>query len=179
MDPEAPVGEAGEGSSSLESAVFGHDWEEAEATVVAVKDLKSWSGDPSSQITQSTPHEYVVDVRPAGGVPFRTTFRDPYIRGTMTDHPREGQTIKVLCQPKAQKAKLVESEWKQSADRGKEAERAQDDRFEAAKKGAPGSAGGSGGSQSDQMEALGERLERGEITEAEFDAEVQRIMAPR
>jgi hypothetical protein len=172
-------GEAGDRPSSLEGVVFGHDWEEAEATVIAVKDLKSWTGDPSSQITQSPPHEYVVDVRPGGGAPFRATFRDPYVRGTMADHPREGQTIKVLCQPKAQKAKLIESEWKHSADADKEAKRAEDDRFEAAKKDAPGSPGGSGGSGSDQLEALGERLERGEITEAEFDAEVQRVMAPR
>jgi len=59
------------------------------------------------------------------------------------------------------------------------AKRAEDDRFEAAKRGAPGSPGGSGGPESDQLEALGERLERGEITEAEFEAEVQRVMAPR
>ena len=158
--------------------MFKHGWEEAEATVIAVKELKSWTGDPSSQITQSTPHEYVVDVRPAGGSPFRATFRDPYVRGTM-DHPSEGQVIKVLCQPKSQKAKLIEDEWKHASDPGKVAQRAEDDRFEAAKKGEPGSPGASGGSESDQLTALGERLERGEISEHEFDAEVQRIMAPR
>jgi hypothetical protein len=158
--------------------VFGRGWDEAEATVVAVKELKSWSGDPSSQITQSKPHEYVVDVRPTGAAPFRTTFRDPYLRGTM-DHPREGQVIKVLCQPKSQKAKLIEHEWKHSSDAGDEAKHVEADRFDSAKKGAPGSAGGSSGSESDQLAALGERLERGEITETEFDAEVQRVMAPR
>lgn len=158
--------------------MFGHGWEEAEATVIAVKELKSWSGDPSSSITQSKPREYVVDVRPAGAAPFSTTFRDPYVRGTM-DHPSEGQVIKVLCQPKSQKAKLIEHEWKHSTDPGKEAQHAEDDRFEAAKKGDPGSPGAPGGSKPDQATVLGERLERGEITEDEFDAEVQRIMAPR
>src|SRR5664280_208195 len=95
------------------------------------------------------------------------------------DHPTEGQEIKVLCQPKSQEAKLIEHEWKHSSDPGKDARHAEADAFDAAKKGGQGSPGGSGGSQSDQLTALGERLERGEITEDEFDAEVQRVMARR
>jgi hypothetical protein len=31
--------------------MFGRDWEKAEATVVAVKDLTNWTGDPDSDFT--------------------------------------------------------------------------------------------------------------------------------
>jgi hypothetical protein len=41
------------------------------------------------------PEPRPVHVRPGGGTPFRTTFRDPYLRGYM-DHPVEGQVINVL-----------------------------------------------------------------------------------
>jgi len=151
--------------------MFGRDWEQAQATVVAVKDLSNWSGDPDSQSTQSRPHEYVVDVRPDGQPPFRATFRDSYVRGTM-DHPVEGQLINVLYQPKSHKVKLIAEEWKYTSGKSKDDQRAEDERFAAAQHGAPGEAAAPlpGGSSSDQMAELGARHERGELTDAQFEA---------
>jgi len=151
--------------------MFGRDWEKAEATVVAVKDLTSWTGDPDSDITQSTPHEYVVDVRPEAQPPFRATFRDPLVRGHM-DHPSEGQVINVLCRPKSSEAKLIADEWKRSS--GKSQKQAEEERFEAAKHGAPGDAA-PGTSAADQLTELGERYERGELTDAEYEAEMAKV----
>ena len=95
------------------------------------------------------------------------------------DHPTEGQQIQVLCQPKSQKAKLIDDEWKHASGACKDAKQEEDDRFDSAKEGAPGSPDAAVGSTSDQLSALGERLERGELTESEFDLAVQRIMDPR
>jgi len=156
--------------------VFGRGWEEAEATVVAVKDLTNWSGDPDSASTQSRPHEYVVDVRPASQPPFRAKFRDPYVRGHM-DHPGEGQVINVLCQPKSQKVKLITDEWKYSSGKGKDEKQAEDERFDAAEHGSPGqpAAPSPEGSAADQLTKLGERHERGELTDAEYEAEMEKV----
>lgn len=117
--------------------MFEREWKQARGTVVAVKDLTSWTSDPQSMVTQSKPHEYVVDVQPGDEPALRATFRDPYIRGHM-DHPTEGQVIDVLYHPKSQKVKLIEEQWKHSDDESERQHQAEEDRFEAAKRGAPG-----------------------------------------
>jgi len=158
--------------------VFGRDWETAEATVVAVKDLANWSGDPQSQTTQSKPHEYVVDVRPEGQPPFRATFRDPYVRGHM-DHPDEGQVIQVLYRPKSHEVKLNHEDWKLSSGKSDDDKQAEDARFDAAKHGSPGqpAAPSAQGSTSDQLAELGARHERGELTDAEYEAAMDKVWA--
>jgi len=158
--------------------MFGREWETAEATVIAVKELTSWSGDPSSDFTQSKPHEYVVDVRPEGQPQFRATFRDPYIRGYM-DHPQEGQVIKVLWRPKSHDVKLNPDDWKYTTGKTKDEKQAEDDRFAAAQHGPPGQAAApeSGGSASDQLTELGARYERGELTDAEYEAAMDKVWA--
>ncbi len=114
--------------------MFEH-WVLAKATVIAVKDLSSWTSDPDSDWTQSTPHEYVVDVRPDDQPPFRATFRDPYLRGHRA-YPTEGQLIDVLYQPKSHNVKLIAEQWKFFDEN--DGKRAEDERFEAASQGAPG-----------------------------------------
>jgi hypothetical protein len=152
--------------------MFGRDWEKAEATAVAVKEITSWTGDPDSDVTQSIPHEYVVDVRPEGQPPFRATFRDAFVRGHM-DHPSEGQVINVLCRPKSGDAKLIADEWKKSSGKS-DAKRAEEDRFDAAKQGSPGDAA-PGASAADQLTELGARYERGELTDAEYEAAMAKV----
>jgi hypothetical protein len=154
--------------------MFGRDWEKAEATVVAVKDLTNWTGDPDSDFTQSRPHEYVVDVRPEGQPPFRATFRDPRVRGYM-DHPSEGQIINVLCRPKSGEAKLIADEWKKSSGKSKGEKQAEEERFDAAKHGSPGEPAAPETSAADQLTKLGERHERGELTDAEYETEMAKV----
>lgn len=158
--------------------MFGWDWEQAQATVVAVKDLSNWSGDPDSQITLSRPHEYVVDVRPDEQPPFRATFRDPYVRGSM-DHPVEGQVINVLYQPTSHKVKLIAEEWKYTSGKSKDGQRAEGERFGAAQHGAPGEAAAPlpGGSSSDRITEIGARYERGELTDAQYEAAMEEFWA--
>ncbi len=158
--------------------MFGRDWETAEATVAAVKDLASWTGDPDSATTQSRPHEYVVDVRPEGQAPFRATFRDPYIRG-YRDHPSEGQVIEVLYQTKSQKVKLPADDWKYTSGKSKDEMQAEDQRFDAAAHSSPGQSAppSANGPASDQLTELGERHERGELTDAEYEQEMDKVWA--
>src|SRR5258707_6953642 len=158
--------------------MFGCDWKTAEATVIAVKDLTNWSGDPDSAYTQSRPHEYVVDVRPDGEPQFRATFRDSYIRGFI-DHPSEGEVIKVLYHPKSQKLKLIADDWKYPAGKSKDEKQAEDERFDAAKHGAPGQSAAplAEGSAAEQLTKLGERHERGELTDAEYETEMAKVWA--
>ena len=158
--------------------MFGRDWQQAQATVVVVKDLSNWSGNPDSQITQSRPHEYVLDVRPDGQPPFRATFRDPHVRGNI-DHPVEGQVINVLYQPKSHKVRLIAEEWEYTSGTSKDDQRAEDERFAAAQHGAPGEAVAPlpGGSISDQLTELGARYERGELTDAQYGAAMEQVWA--
>jgi hypothetical protein len=67
--------------------------------VVATRATLNWSR------TNATPHEYVVDVRPANEPPFRATFHDPLMHGHF-DHPVEGQVINVLFNPRSHEVKL-------------------------------------------------------------------------
>lgn len=176
--------------------MFEH-WQQAKATVVAVKDLTNWTGDPNSDWTQSTPHEYVVDVRPDSEPPFRATFRDPYLRGHR-DHPTEGQVIDVLYHSKSHDVKLIAEQWKHSDDELQEQQQAEDARFEAASKAAPGesapeAASGPGvvhftggdrvrriddtsSDDADQLAKLADLHDRGVLSEAEFEAEKAKVL---
>lgn len=89
--------------------MLGHDWQPAQATVVAARPLGNWSR------TNATPYEYVVDVRPAGREAFRAMFHDPLMHGHW-HHPAEGEVVNVLFNPKSREVKLAD-EYKVSPTR--------------------------------------------------------------
>ncbi len=78
--------------------MFGHDWDKAEATIVA-RDA-NYSGDG----TVAT-HTFVADVRMPSGETFRATVNEPTIA---TDFwpPNIGDTVSVLVRPKDHKVKF-------------------------------------------------------------------------
>jgi hypothetical protein len=83
--------------------MFGHDWEPAQATIVATH-VKSTSGDGTVTI-----HEFAADVVPASGVAFRALIEEPTIA---TDFwpPRVGAVVKVHADVGRQKAKFDKSD---------------------------------------------------------------------
>jgi hypothetical protein len=83
--------------------MFGHDWEPAQATIVATH-VKSTSGDGTVTI-----HEYAADVVPASGIAFRALIEEPTIA---TDFwpPRVGAVVKVHADVRRQKAKFDKSD---------------------------------------------------------------------
>jgi hypothetical protein len=83
--------------------MFGHDWESAEATIIAESLLTSWSRGTGDA---TVPHEYVADVRPEGEAPFRATFHEPLMHGH-SEHPRPGEVVNVLFDPKSHNVKLA------------------------------------------------------------------------
>ena len=85
--------------------MFGHEWEPAQATIVAVH-IKSTGGDGVT-----VTHEYAADVVPASGVPFRAHLDEPRIA---TDFwpPSIGDVVKVHADVERQKAKFDKSDPK-------------------------------------------------------------------
>ncbi|MCW2626434.1 MAG: hypothetical protein JWR48_3156 [Mycobacterium sp.] len=83
--------------------MFGHDWESAEATIIAESLLTSWSRGTGDA---TVPHEYVADVRPEGEAPFRATFHEPLMHGH-SEHPRPGEVVNVLFDAKSHNVKLA------------------------------------------------------------------------
>jgi hypothetical protein len=81
------------------AAMFGGDWESAEATILASR-VKTTTGDGLVSI-----HEFVAEVRPASAPPFRTTLDEPRIA---TDFwpPDVGAVVGVKVNVKRQKAKF-------------------------------------------------------------------------
>jgi hypothetical protein len=81
--------------------MFGHDWQRAEAIVVARDKLnRSTGGDGLSN-----DYKYVVDVLPALGLPFRTTVKAPLPAVNFLP-PCIGDTVSILFDPKSHKAKF-------------------------------------------------------------------------
>jgi hypothetical protein len=99
--------------------MFGRRWESAEATIVASR-VKTTTGDGMVSI-----REYVVEVRPATGEPFRTTLQEPRI-ATSFWAPDVGAIVKVQADVKRQEAKFDKSDPSISA-KGRKA--ANDDAF--------------------------------------------------
>src|SRR3954463_2774116 len=85
--------------------MFGHDWEPAQATIVATH-IKSTSGDGTTDT-----REFAADVVPASGIPFRALIQEPTIA---TDFwpPSVGDVLKVHADVKRQKAKFDKSDPK-------------------------------------------------------------------
>jgi hypothetical protein len=107
------------------------DWEPAEATIVSERLLTNWGRGARGNAT--VPHEYVVDVRPQAQPPFRATFHEPLMHGHY-DHPRPGDVVNVLFNPKNHKVKLG-PEYRISP---RQQEREKDEQFQAIADAAPG-----------------------------------------
>jgi hypothetical protein len=85
--------------------MFGHQWEPAQATIVAVH-IKNTSGDGTT-----VTHEFAADVVPASGVPFRAHLDEPNI-ATNFWAPSVGDVVKVHADVERQKAKFDKSDPK-------------------------------------------------------------------
>ncbi len=68
----------------------GHDWQPAQATIVDVH-IKSASGDTATR-------EFLADVQPVDGAPFRATIQEPNLAIDFWA-PERGDVVKVLIDP--------------------------------------------------------------------------------
>jgi hypothetical protein len=83
--------------------VFGRGWERAEASIVKVANVPVHKNDRYKH------NEYVVEVRPAGGQPFRAKLGQPET-GPRFGFPAEGQVVGVKFHPKSRKVKWDHSD---------------------------------------------------------------------
>ena len=79
--------------------MFGHHWEKAEATIV-LRQVKGASGSGATTVD-----EFVADVRPASGAPFRATIQEPTI-ATNFWSPSVGDVVSVLIDAERGKVKF-------------------------------------------------------------------------
>lgn len=110
--------------------MFGHKWEHAEATIIAIHQ-KAAIGDPEGSRTR---FEFAADVRPADGEPFRAMLKDKMLGNTFRI-PAVGEIVPVLVDVKDGKAKFDFDDPRlnlQAKRKGQEAE------FEAVMNAAPG-----------------------------------------
>lgn len=169
--------------------MFEHDWQPAEATIVEERPLTNWSRTVGGNYT--VPREYVADVRPEGQAPFRATFHEPLTHGHY-DHPRPGDVVNVLFNPKSHKVKLS-PEYKVSPGA---AGREKAEQFQAVADAAPGTQAASGApetvrftadggrtipaptsSAAEQLTKLADLHDRGALSDAEFASEKAKILA--
>jgi hypothetical protein len=108
--------------------MFGRDWERAEAVIV-MRHVKKTSGDGSVVI-----YEYVADVSPSNGAPFRATLQEPGI-STNFWPPSMGDRVGVLMNEDRDKVKFDKDDPRVDA-KARMAEQKQ--MFEAASAQAPG-----------------------------------------
>jgi hypothetical protein len=80
--------------------MFGHKWEPARATIVSHRETKRSSQGMSAR------YEFVADVTPPGGEPFRTTIGMPHDPGGNFLPPAPGLTVDVLWSPRGEKVKF-------------------------------------------------------------------------
>jgi hypothetical protein len=105
--------------------VFGHDWQQGEAKVLALKNI------PRNEVSSS--YEIAADVSPSDGSPsYRTTFHTPQTAYGFKA-PSVGDTIPVLCDVKGQKAKIDDKAPVNRWDTAQDADKAY---FKAVKSGA-------------------------------------------
>jgi hypothetical protein len=102
--------------------VLGKRWEAADATIVA---MRPWTTSDEGRVQK---WEFVADVRPSNGPPFRATFHDGFfVRKAGT--PSVGEVVGVLFDPKSHKVKFDQSDL---------APEPRPDPFQAAASAAPG-----------------------------------------
>jgi hypothetical protein len=168
--------------------MFGHDWENAQATIVARKELRGY-GD-SIQLGKIKTYEYVADVQPPDYAPvFRATIFDPR-NLTGWRPPEVGDVVPVTFDPKNLKVKFDNSAREDAKDAEKAAKTAAADQFKALRDAPPGvtapspsapagepvaaaasgehSMAGDPGDPRFQLQALEALHDRGEITDAMY-----------
>ncbi len=156
--------------------MFGHDWQSAQAAIVATRRLPN--SDP-----EKMPQEYIADVKPLDLPAFRATFRDPWDTDDFWQ-PDVGDVVKVRFDPKTHKVKFDKSDPQLSYQAHK---RAQKDHFESIAQAALGTSVSAPPSaepvapsvQPDGVDELA-RLARlrpdGALTPSEFEQQKQRIL---
>jgi hypothetical protein len=148
--------------------MFGHDWEPAQATIVATH-IKNTSGDGTT-VTR----EYAADVVPASGVPFRALIQEPAI-ATNFWPPSIGDVLRVHADVKRQKAKFDKSDPKISYKAWKKGEAT---RFEETLTAPPAAAAAQSPAGAEQRLAELERLKQtGLLTDDEYAAKRAAIIA--
>jgi len=105
----------------------GDNWEKAEARVVDYSDHRDG-------LTGGYVCDYVVDVRPPNGAPFRATFRHRRLGGWRASSdfaaPSKGDVVGVLCDPSSQSVKFDRDDPRLSLRANRRAEeRAADERL--------------------------------------------------
>jgi hypothetical protein len=115
-----------------EAGMFGRHKNRGEATVVLVH-IKSASGDGRTLL-----HEFIADVRPEQGAPFRATIQEPGI-ATNFWAPSVGDVVAVLIDPKTSKVSFDKSDPQISYKAHREADK---ERFQRTAGQAPGTAPG-------------------------------------
>ncbi len=98
--------------------MFGRDWERATARIVARKFKESTE-------TSGT-YEYVADIAPSSGAPFRTVLKQPPLMSHVV-RLSEGDSVQVLADVKHQKAKFDRSDPLVSGKHGHDAGQAFDE----------------------------------------------------
>jgi hypothetical protein len=85
--------------------MFGRGWEPGQATIVALKEIRSiGTDDYTGRKFKSC--EYVADVQPdGGGAVFRTVMHEPFDERVWRQ-PSVGDVVPVTCDPRRQKAKF-------------------------------------------------------------------------
>lgn len=119
--------------------MFGRNWEPGQATIVALKEVKTFGYDANTK-NKLQGYEYVADVQPDGSSPaFRTVMDDPF-NETHWHTPSVGDVLPVKCDPRRQKAKFDTSVMQaQDKARKNAAELEQAAEFDAAVNKRPGS----------------------------------------
>jgi hypothetical protein len=130
---------AGIGRREEEATMFGRSWVPGNATIVALKEVKTFGYDANNK-NKLQGFEYVADVQPEGSAPaFRVVMSNPF-NETYWHTPRVGDVLPVKCDPGRQKAKFDTSKLKaQAEERKKDAEDEQAAAFDAAAGEPPGS----------------------------------------
>jgi hypothetical protein len=118
--------------------MFGHDWQPGQATIVALKEVKTIGNDAWTG-AKLQGYEYVADVQPDGpGAAFRTVMGDPFDE-THWLTPHVGDVLPVKCDPGRQKAKFDTATLRARDEAQKNAaKREHEAQFDAARNATPG-----------------------------------------
>jgi Short C-terminal domain len=131
---------AGTVSKQRTGGMFGHDWQPGQATIVALKEVKTIGNDAWTG-AKLQGYEYVADVQPDGpGAAFRTVMSDPFDE-THWLTPRIGDVLPVKCDPGRQTAKFDTASLR-ARDKAQKhtARQEQEAQFDAARHATPGEA---------------------------------------
>jgi hypothetical protein len=156
--------------------MFGRGWEPGQATIVALKEVRSVGSDATSALggPKLKTYDFVADVQPDGGGPvFRTVVHEPFDERHWR-RPGVGDAVPVKCDPKRQTAKFDTGEATTGSKAQKESEKgrraAQAAQFDAMVNAAPGTpVPSTAGQRRDDMGAFGDDPELAQLGELEAE----------